>query len=407
MQEVALFDLDGVLIRPGGYRMALKKTLTYFIDQLGLDATWLPGEEEIACFESRGITGEWDMVPIWLLLVLDSLLAQAQQPVYFSDWEEVRLWRKDQANQAIRSPFSEAILRCGADLLPDMPASDSILAVCRNGRLAELFPNLQGHQILEHLLSDTRDVKRSHLTQVLQAFILGNDQFERLFGIPAPISSLSTLEVYDQPLVGSAERDILIDRFSQGDLHLAAMTARPTAPPEGNASPKIGYTPEAEIALNKLGFANMPLVGYGAVQWVAEQAGLRADFLLKPAHFQALGALACAVNSDAQNALRWAYQLVHRVDPVRYPPLNHTDLTTKTLLSDEIRLHVFEDSPIGIRSVLGAAEVLREHGIKVTVQAWGIAVHGEKKAALESLGAAVYSNVNQALRAAWPDWFPV
>ncbi|NTV84159.1 MAG: hypothetical protein HGA23_07660, partial [Bacteroidales bacterium] len=73
MRPVFIFDLDGVLVQPGGYRQGITATMRYFTQSWGLEAL-APDEEAIALCESHGITSEWDIVPICLAGLLETLL---------------------------------------------------------------------------------------------------------------------------------------------------------------------------------------------------------------------------------------------------------------------------------------------------------------------------------------------
>src|SRR5690554_2507184 len=72
---VILFDLDGVLVQPGGYRAAVRETLNYFTQQMGLPSL-APDDETIAIFEAQGIICEWDMIPITLAVMLEAAAAR-------------------------------------------------------------------------------------------------------------------------------------------------------------------------------------------------------------------------------------------------------------------------------------------------------------------------------------------
>ena len=74
MTTVVLLDIDGVLIRPGGYRAALHATLNHFARLMGIP-DFKFHEEQIAGFERRGITSEWDMVPLLLGAVWNDILS--------------------------------------------------------------------------------------------------------------------------------------------------------------------------------------------------------------------------------------------------------------------------------------------------------------------------------------------
>ena len=74
MTTVLLLDIDGVLVKPGGYRAALHATLNYFVNLMGLPHFEFP-EEKLAGFERRGITSEWDMVPLLLGVLWNDILS--------------------------------------------------------------------------------------------------------------------------------------------------------------------------------------------------------------------------------------------------------------------------------------------------------------------------------------------
>jgi len=72
-----LFDIDGVLINPSGYRKAVHDTTSYFLNKLGFSKISI-NEEIITTFESIGITSEWDIVPLYLLSIIELSLIQNQ-----------------------------------------------------------------------------------------------------------------------------------------------------------------------------------------------------------------------------------------------------------------------------------------------------------------------------------------
>ena len=72
---VFLIDLDSVLVEPRGYRMAIQSTLAYFTGKMGLGDLY-PGEDAIASLEAINMTSEWDITPILLTSVFESLLEQ-------------------------------------------------------------------------------------------------------------------------------------------------------------------------------------------------------------------------------------------------------------------------------------------------------------------------------------------
>src|SRR5574341_986131 len=57
-QTVFLFDIDGVLLHPAGYKEALRAALDYFSREMGQEPVALT-YDEIAVFDSVGMTNEW------------------------------------------------------------------------------------------------------------------------------------------------------------------------------------------------------------------------------------------------------------------------------------------------------------------------------------------------------------
>ena len=77
-KTIFLFDVDGVLINPRGYKEALRATVEHFAARMGLEAM-APSDEDIAIFEACGITSEWDSGPMCVAALL--LAASENLPV--------------------------------------------------------------------------------------------------------------------------------------------------------------------------------------------------------------------------------------------------------------------------------------------------------------------------------------
>ena len=75
-----LFDIDGVIIKPYGYRQAVYDTTSHFLNELELLSVSID-EDEISAFESIGITSEWDIVPVFLMIVIELTLKKNQHQV--------------------------------------------------------------------------------------------------------------------------------------------------------------------------------------------------------------------------------------------------------------------------------------------------------------------------------------
>ena len=73
-QTVFLFDIDGVLVEPHGYRLATQAVLKHFTGRMGIDEQY-PGDEMMDYFDSRNIISEWDVSGLCMAAILDAIQA--------------------------------------------------------------------------------------------------------------------------------------------------------------------------------------------------------------------------------------------------------------------------------------------------------------------------------------------
>jgi hypothetical protein len=143
---------------------------------------------------------------------------------------------------------------------------------------------------------------------------------------------------------------------------LAGLTARPSAPPREVQDSHFGYAPEAEIALELVGLADIPLIAFGKLEYLAAQRGLDAGALIKPSPVHALAATVAALTGAEWAGLRSAG------DWYQTGKLNGVI----TDLPHEFELFVVEDTLGGIRSTQAASEILQQSGFNVTTNAIGL-----------------------------------
>lgn len=345
MTKVLLLDIDGVLVKPGGYRAALHATLNFFVNLMGLPHFEFP-EEKLAGFERRGITSEWDMVPL-LLAVL---------------WEDI-LSRQPVAN--LSSKVSSAAVQIGKylngyvpsdlfipdfELVPGQYPADTAL---QRGFFSSIPLELRNN-----LLHRSRDVVASHTMRIFQHYTLGSDTFTRTYDLPAEIETESLLHKYDQSNIDDTIREKLHKAFT----HITAFTARPSAPPREVESPPLGYAPEAEIALDLVGLTNIPLISFGKLQYLGEQRGYDPEILLKPSPVQGLAGIAAALTGDEWSALQAACAW--------YETGQFTGVLTELPASFDVT--IVEDTLGGVRSVRAAGDILRNAALDVNVHAYGL-----------------------------------
>jgi len=379
----ALFDIDGVLLLPGGYRAATQATLRHFLEHWGAQDVRVP-ETALELFESMGVTSECDMIPLCLAIVLESAIEKGVLPIT----DNGSLAQMDGRLAVMDGvvDFDGAIRALQNELKPGQAAADCILDAALNG--GGVFPSLHSQPVLVELLTGTRDVSRSATTRLLQNFVLGSRRFEATTGLKATVDGESYLEQFDRVAVGAAQRETLIQMRQNACLKTALFTARASLPPDGLA--RQGYFPEAEIARALLGLEDWPLVAYGLLQYMAECSGWSAERLLKPAPFQALVALGAAWSGDRIQALAWAGRLMdlpgcdgHAGENLNVP--------------ERGEVHVFEDSPVGLRAARTALDLLAERGYCLTAHFWGVARNADKRRALQEQGAQVFDDINGAL----------
>jgi len=391
--KIWLFDLDGVLVYPGGYRAALKATVNHFARAMGLGDYDL-ADEIIETFEACGITSEWDSSPICVAVLLadiwradpvlrlppdfDAALSAVRSRAPRPPAPDLAQWarRIAQSLSATASYPSDVALNLLLDDARRLPE--------RNGRLVEL------DTALRRLLERNRDLLHSPTMRVFQHYTLGSHGFASHYGIAPEWETPSLLHDLDRPALQPRSRGLILELALQGAVCPVIYTARPCQPRTLPGRPE-DYAPEAEIALSLVGLADLPLAAYGHLAWLAAQHQQRPDYFVKPSPVHALAAVAMATGGSERPSLEAAHTLVEQDQLVA--PLSD-------LRGQPVKIHVFEDSARGIRGVREAARRLEQAGVRADVRAWGIAESSEKREALEALDACTFENVDQAIQAA-------
>lgn len=353
MKKVILLDVDGVLVSPGGYRAALHATLNYFAGLMGAPHFDFH-EEKIAELEKRGIFSEWDMVPVLLGAAWNDILAKVGNENLPSDLKSAAI----EIGRRMNGYMPGDLIIPDFEILPNVYPTESAL---QHG----CFPHLPD-ELRRNLLHDSRNVHFSQTTRLFQHFSLGSRVFSEAYNLPVEVETESFLQTRDT----SNLTDDTLATLLQPHIHLASITARPSAPPKDVTTSHIGYAPEAEAALELVGLADIPLIGYGRLEYYEKQFGVAAASLLKPSPVQSLAAVAAAFTgaewSSIQAAAEW--QATGRLNSIF------------SSLPREFELIVVEDTMGGIRSAMKAGEILREMGWNVTTRALGITSGATSKA---------------------------
>jgi hypothetical protein len=353
--HIYLFDMDAVLLEPGGYRAALTETINYFSRRMEL-GDLAPTPSEIDSFEAGGITSEWDIAPIAVV----AMAIHGSRPDY------------NQLAAALSAAWQSNEYPCETADRVLFANTDS--AALEIGQHRAARAGLREDWLADSLLQ-SRDIHRSEVLRIFQQFTLGDD-YERAYGLKRTFQGLSTLQVFDRPML---DRSV--------PLYSAIYTARPSGAPR-DVAPLPGYAPEAELGARQVGLESLPIVGFGSFQWLCQALGngARSESFLKPSPVHGLAAIAAALGGPESEAI-FAGEAAVRGE--WRPPL--AELRRK-----RGHITVFEDSARSIAGVRQAAALLGENwgfsGI-------GIAQTGPKRDVLSRAADRVYENLSLAMTA--------
>ncbi|MDZ4158603.1 MAG: hypothetical protein U1B80_02335, partial [Anaerolineaceae bacterium] len=399
--RIALFDLDEVLIRPGGYRRAFRETMRYFYRKMDAEAL-APGETLPEYLEQDGINSEWDMVPLCLAIYLESCLGLVTEYPSLPDLPTALDWARQWRGQGLQVDY----IAQAALLAPIIRRDKEELGIpvwrSLHQHTRTLLPKLAEHSLYDELLGYNRQIERSWTMRVFQNFLLGEHQYQQTYSLLPEVNAVSCLEQYDQPLLEQKLRDEILAMAQRKELFVAAFTARPSLPPRGVEDTLNGYSPEAETALRILGLECLPITALGRLNYLGAQRGVSTESLLKPALVHALAAIAAAWTGEELPALQLAYEFAHPNGGNPVSPATGTDNWLKRCgLPDEAEIHIFEDSPSGLLAGERATSLINRSGGDYRLFKWGIAGKPEKAAYLKALGATVFADCNTAIRHAF------
>lgn len=347
MTRIILLDIDGVLVQPGGYRAALRAMVQRFVGEYPIE------ENLLTELEKRGISSEWDMSPLIIATYWEDVLSR--QPMSgLSD--NVAVAAKQIKSQRTHMPEQLHIPEFDL-VVGQYPAETAFRAGC--------FASIP-EALRKNLLTESRDVRKSETFRTFQHFTLGSKNYQTTYQLPAEFEAQSLLRTEDKANISTE----IGERLRHPMNSLAAFTARPSHPPRG-VETSVGYAPEAELALELVGMADIPLMAFGKLEYIAAQYALDPAALVKPSPFQALAGALAAWTGDELSALQAAYGWQ------RTGMLNgHFSELPKSF-----ELVVVEDTLGGIRSGRAAGEILQKAGFDVSVRAFGLTSGIRPKAA--------------------------
>jgi hypothetical protein len=387
--KILLFDMDGVLIRPGGYGTGADLTLKYFLKKFHLPE-YVDDQKMRIWYEAAGISSEWDMVPITLAVILERILGFYPSEHPLENFDQVRRHFIGADLPETKFEFQHIVQTLQGHLSRQPAPADAILDLIQSDDGEQLFPSLKKQpKLAELILRHSRDEANSAVNRIFQNFVLGDKIFKQVYGFNAEFKAESVLLKCDHPILSPDWQNRILNIKQEKTAYPVAYTARPSLGPKEKQDGQLGYSPEAEMAISLLGFESVPLMGYGRMVYAGSIYHINADALVKPSPYQALAAVKAAWSGEEWNSLQWA------MDVFQHRKLDRSMIND---LPAEFELHVFEDSAGGIRAAHKAAELLCEIGFDVQFFGWGIATAKEKCIALQKQGVPVYENVNLALQ---------
>ncbi len=377
--KILLFDVDGVIVDPIAYKLGVIKTLELLCNQFGLTnaRALMPQESEIAYMEACGIHDVWDITNILFSSILTGIYAHTNknhQPIALSGMslpERIASIRAavPYSNRQDYTQLADQLTNgLGSGHPPD--AALSLLSKKLETELG--LPNvLDWIDLLKSFLVGTRSAYESYGTRLFQNIILGSDDFEKTYALQSEYDGRSLLRTEDKVLISKRSVGRLHEINTDDNYRLAIYTARPSHPFPSKR--QRGYSPEAEIALEAAGLERLPLIGMGAMEWLAKEHGERPEDLTKPNTTQALAALISALAKITDiTCLEEAY----KIDKLGGDP---DSTIIKELKQLDVIIYVFEDTISGIKPMLAVAEKLNDHNYSISVKPMGIAQDKNKK----------------------------
>ncbi len=348
-------------------------------------------ESAIEAFEAQGITCEWDIAGI--CAAADGFALWRANPDLHLPADLARAMTVLQKEALIRPEpdYAGWARRTGA-LGGESPSLAASKIFRQEAGHAEAGIDRAGEfdSLLEALLGHPRDFSRSPVMQYFQQLTLGSRAFSELYGVPADIQTVSLLAELDRPAVSVSAREKILALHRDKRICAAIITARPCRP-RGAIDNPTEFPPEGEIGVKVIGLEELPLVGAGQMLWLAKRHVQQPDAYLKPNPTHSLAAIALALGAEEGDGLEAARALVE--DGKLLPPLD-------SLKGNDAEVLVFEDSPTGVLATQSAADLLNRRNVNLHLSFQGIAAGGEKRAALQALGAEVFTTTDEALRSA-------
>jgi hypothetical protein len=366
-QSFALFDMDGVLLAPGGYHQSLQESVQRIGVALGVPKASL-SNDQIARFESLSVTNEWDSLAICTALIL------------------LHVWQFD---GAIRF---NGINRNSPQISKDSPDFDQFLDDFHD------IGDLPGHSALEaivnqnswldsvqvdhlaNILHQCRDIYTSLTLPIHQETVLGSQTFHENYQLKPQLNIKSYLLQHDRPMMRNNQLNEFKDWLSTPNSHAGIMTNRPSRTPPDYLS-----SPEAELGAALIGLDNLPVLGSGLLAWFAvTKLNMPDHTFLKPHPIHTLALLQMLIGRPAEIALNLGYSL----------SVGNGNVANWGIFQGA-SIIIFEDAVKGLQSGITAQKLLQHIGVSVDLTLIGVTENSIKKNALNGVADVIINNINQ------------
>lgn len=367
--KILLFDMDGVLLEPNGYHMALKETVRLVSRSMGFE-DFILSDHDVAQFEALGISNEWHSSALCAALLLIDAAQHDQEyqfPASLTPGSLVQFKRSIDIFELF-----EVIERQPTKLPALLCAQQSIEHIANQYNVDPKQPS--------QIINNSESIEYSLTFNIFQELVLGSVNFEITYQQAKQLDVESYLQKFDKPLLVNSTKDNFLRWLEDPQHNAAIMTNRPSAIILGQAS-----TPEAELGADLLGLESLPIIGSGEIRWLAQQMNDDVGALLKPAPLHALAAAFVALGTPLEGSLINAYNLIHS---------NHL---AKTQSLNNSSIYVFEDTVAGIISIDGMQKVLKQNNAFIQIHKFGISPDPIKKAYLRGQGAIIFDSIHDAL----------
>jgi hypothetical protein len=386
-----LFDIDGVLIEPKGYRKAVYDSIIYFLHEIGEEKISI-NEEIFTSFEAIGITSEWDMIPLFILCVIENSLDYNHPDKSITDIQGLTQFLQNKKHLPNNDDFISLINKFQLYLSDGYSPSESIFKqfyIEENGKPFEnIF--LYTPWVVKDWIGNSRDFGKSIPLRYFQNLTLGSQLFQEISSLEPTIDTESYLSMYDRPLINNETHKMIKDYARKDDFYISMMTARPSKNPGHEETIDVmSCFPEAELAMQCLNMDDLACVGFGAMQYIGKLKGLSGDNFVKPSPVHAMTAILHAGGINISEALLDAYEYLFNIKRNKVLEFFHK-------LSSPIEIFIFEDSIIGIQSLLKVHDALKSDGINIKFTAFGISTEINKIKALEKENASIFPTINEA-----------